>query len=89
MTRRARICAAAVVAALTTYFTAAHGAAEHGAPPDGSDDHRLSVSQPGIDLPDLSAETLASLLDALPAKWKVITISACYSGGFWPTSARW
>ncbi len=51
----------------------------------GSADHRLSIAHPGIKLPDLSAADLASMLNRLPVKWKVIAISACYSGGFIPS----
>ncbi len=50
----------------------------------GSEDHRLAVEQPGFDLPDLTAGELASLVDDLPAKWKIVAVSACYAGGFLP-----
>lgn len=50
----------------------------------GSEDHRLAIEQPGIDLPDLSAEALTALIDDTAAKWKIVAISACYSGGYLP-----
>lgn len=48
----------------------------------GSEDHRLSFDQSGLDLPDLSADELADMLDNSGIKWKVVVLSACYSGGF-------
>ncbi len=48
----------------------------------GSDDHELSVQMNGIRLNDLTPERLQSSLQASQIKWKVIVISACYSGGF-------
>lgn len=48
----------------------------------GSEQHDLVLHHDGFALPDLSATRLAELLQALPLKWKVIVISACYSGGF-------
>ncbi len=50
----------------------------------GSSDFELSLDQPGFSLPDLSAKAFAEILNELPMKWKVIVISACYSGGFIP-----
>lgn len=48
----------------------------------GSDKHELSVSLRGLPLNDLPARTLASLLKQSGIKWKVVVVSACYSGGF-------
>jgi len=48
----------------------------------GSKDHALSVSLGDLPLADLPAEALGDLLKASGIKWKVIAISACYSGGF-------
>ncbi|MCS3904041.1 hypothetical protein J2T55_002074 [Methylohalomonas lacus] len=48
----------------------------------GSEQHELVLHHDGFALPDLSATRLAGLLQSLPVKWKVIMISACYSGGF-------
>ncbi len=50
----------------------------------GTRDHELSVQQPGLELPDLGADELASLVNGLPVRWKIVAISACYSGGFLP-----
>ena len=48
----------------------------------GSHDHTLSVSLQSIPLRQLSAESLSGLLDEMGLKWKVVVVSACYSGGF-------
>ncbi len=48
----------------------------------GSKKHKLSIDQHGLALPDLSANHLAKILASLPTRWKVVVISACYSGGF-------
>ena len=48
----------------------------------GSKDHHLSFDQSGMDLPDLSADDLGDLLDNSGIRWKVVVLSACYSGGF-------
>lgn len=50
----------------------------------GSSDFEFSLNQSGVDLQNLPAGRLAELLADLPVKWKVIVISACYSGGFIP-----
>lgn len=42
----------------------------------------LSVFQPGWPLEDLSSATLASSLREAGIKWRIIIISACYSGSF-------
>jgi hypothetical protein len=48
----------------------------------GSKDAELSVRQSDLPLRDLSAADLASALAAAGIKWRVIVISACYSGAF-------
>ena len=48
----------------------------------GSSDHELVFDQEGLALPNLPAKRLAEIVNSLPVKWKVIVISACYSGGF-------
>ncbi len=48
----------------------------------GSRDHKLSIAQNGMQLPDLSAQSLAAKLDAAPVPWQVVVVSACYAGGF-------
>lgn len=48
----------------------------HGSP------HRFSVSFPALDLDDLSDRELKDMLDRAHIKWRVLVISACYSGSF-------
>jgi hypothetical protein len=50
----------------------------------GSREHELVLSQDGMALPDLPAKTLAAMLKESGIRWKVIVVSACYSGGFIP-----
>ncbi|MGL4315214.1 MAG: C13 family peptidase, partial [Pseudomonas sp.] len=50
----------------------------------GSRDHQLSLEQPRLQLDNLPAADLASLLQPLKSRYKVLVISACYSGGFIP-----
>ncbi len=54
----------------------------------GSDTHELSVQMNGIDLPELSAQSMADIVNQSSIKSKVIVISACYSGGFIPLLAN-
>jgi hypothetical protein len=48
----------------------------------GSRSHVLEVSLPPLELAPLSASTLRGLLDASGIRWRIIVVSACYSGGF-------
>lgn len=48
----------------------------------GSPDHQLSIEQPRLQLADLPARELAAVLEPLQDRYKVVVISACYSGGF-------
>lgn len=48
----------------------------------GTPDHRLSAVQPPLDLAPLTPTALARMLQDSGIKWRVIVISACYSGGF-------
>ena len=48
----------------------------------GSDDAVLSVDFWPLDPNDLSADDLHAALDASGIKWRVLVISACYSGSF-------
>ena len=48
----------------------------------GGRDHELSLREYGINLANLKAETLGKMLKASPFRYKVVVISACYSGGF-------
>lgn len=50
----------------------------------GSREHELSIDQPRLQLADLPASELAALLAPLRDRYKVVVISACYSGGFIP-----
>lgn len=50
----------------------------------GSKKFNFSLHQPAMKLPDISAETLHAILEDSPIRWKVIVVSACYSGGFIP-----
>ncbi|MDF3864926.1 C13 family peptidase, partial [Pseudomonas denitrificans (nom. rej.)] len=50
----------------------------------GSHDHQLVLDMPGLKLDDLPASELATLLAPLKDRYKVLVISACYSGGFIP-----
>lgn len=48
----------------------------------GSRDHRLSADFWPLRLNDLPAVEIADILDRTGIKWRVIVVSACYSGGF-------
>jgi hypothetical protein len=48
----------------------------------GYEDHRLSAVQPPLELASLTPTALARLLQDAGIKWRVIVVSACYSGGF-------
>lgn len=48
----------------------------------GSRDHQLSLSQSGMELQSLPAQDLGVWLKQSGIRWKVIVVSACYSGGF-------
>lgn len=48
----------------------------------GSKDHTLSIRLGGVPLVNLPADVLAEVIKDSGIKWKVIAISACYSGGF-------
>ena len=50
----------------------------------GSKNHKFYLNHPAMSRNDLSAKELASMLADIPVKWKVLVVSACYSGGFIP-----
>lgn len=50
----------------------------------GSSGFEFSLKQPGMALPNLQAQSLAEMLAETPIRWKVVVVSACYSGGFIP-----
>ena len=50
----------------------------------GDEDHNLLVDMDPLPLDQIGAPDLAGILAKRPFKWKVLVISACYSGGFVP-----
>lgn len=46
----------------------------------GASDGQLVLRQPGIDLPDLSPDAFARMLEPLEVRRKLLVVSACYSG---------
>ena len=48
----------------------------------GSEDHYLSANFPPFKLNNISASNIKQALDDVGIKWRIIIISACYSGGF-------
>ena len=53
----------------------------------GSEDATIAISNPGMRSDDLSAAVLADALEHAGIHWRVIVISACYSGSFIDTLA--
>ena len=48
----------------------------------GTRDHRVVVDFPPLQLESLAPETLKEMLDDAGIKWRIIVVSACYSGSF-------
>ena len=48
----------------------------------GAETHELDVSFPPLELDPISPQDLRDSLDAAGIRWRVVVISACYSGGF-------
>ena len=48
----------------------------------GSPEHELYVNQPPLPLDQLTPQRLRHALDASGIRWRVLVVSACYSGGF-------
>ena len=48
----------------------------------GGRDHKLAVEFPPLQLEALAPATLKEILDGAGIKWRIIVVSACYSGGF-------
>ena len=48
----------------------------------GSANHKLAVDFPPLELDQLTPQMLKSMLDDAGIKWRIIVVSACYSGGF-------
>ncbi|WP_288099013.1 C13 family peptidase [Pseudomonas sp.] len=50
----------------------------------GTSEHELVLDQPRMELADLPADELATVLAPLKNRDKIVVISSCYSGGFIP-----
>ena len=48
----------------------------------GEPDHRLSAWQPPLELAPLTPTALARMLQDAGIKWRVVVVSACFSGGY-------
>jgi hypothetical protein len=48
----------------------------------GGRDFRLAADFPPLELDDLTPQTLRASLDEAGIKWRIIIVSACYSGGY-------
>jgi hypothetical protein len=48
----------------------------------GSEDHRFALSFWPLRLRDLDPSGLRQMLDAAQIRWRIVVVSACYSGGF-------
>ena len=48
----------------------------------GSPQKEFTLNPPGMEIANLTADELAALLKESGIRWKVVVISACYSGGF-------
>jgi len=48
----------------------------------GSEDHKLAIDYYPLDMNDIGPGEIKTILDNAGIKWRVIVISACYSGGF-------
>jgi hypothetical protein len=48
----------------------------------GDREHRLSAWQPPLELAPLTPTALARMLHDSAIKWRIVVVSACYSGGF-------
>ncbi|MDD5274145.1 MAG: C13 family peptidase [Methylovulum sp.] len=48
----------------------------------GSHDHRFAISFWPLAMNDITPDKLRAMLDEAGIKWRVIIVSACYSGGF-------
>jgi hypothetical protein len=50
----------------------------------GSEDHELYVEMGQMPLDQLTPEDIRDALDAAHIRWRIVVVSACYSGGFIP-----
>jgi hypothetical protein len=53
----------------------------------GSEDHQLHVALDPLPLNPIGPEDLRGMLDAAGIRWRILIVSACYSGGFIPALA--
>ncbi len=50
----------------------------------GSEDHQLYVAMGAMPLDQLTPEDIRDALDTAKIRWRIVVVSACYSGGFIP-----
>lgn len=50
----------------------------------GFEDHRLHVALDPLPLNPIAPEDLSAMLEAAGIRWRILIVSACYSGGFLP-----
>jgi hypothetical protein len=48
----------------------------------GSPDHRIAAAQPPLSLVELTPAGLRQMLDDAGIKWRIVVVSACFSGGY-------
>jgi len=48
----------------------------------GGRDYRLTADFPPLELDELSPQSLREMLDQSGIKWRIVIVSACYSGGY-------
>lgn len=48
----------------------------------GTEDHRIAIELDGVPLEQITPESLATALERARARWKILVISACFSGGY-------
>lgn len=48
----------------------------------GSEDHQFHIAMPGLQLPAVDKTAFASILNETGIQWRIVIVSACYSGGF-------
>lgn len=53
----------------------------------GSREHEFALANPPLDLPGITPQWLADALADAKIRWRVVIVSACYSGGFVPALA--
>ncbi|GHD55791.1 hypothetical protein GCM10007350_01870 [Jeongeupia chitinilytica] len=53
----------------------------------GSRDHEFALANPPLELPGITPAWLAEALAEAKIRWRIVIVSACYSGGFVPALA--